>query len=50
MARKSRIAENAMKLYEVEKGACVVLDAKNGEIRFFFSLLMFASCRKNAGR
>lgn len=36
-----RIAENAMKLYEVEKGACVVLDAKNGEIRAMVSFPRF---------
>lgn len=28
-----RIAENAMRLYEVERGAVVVLDAESGEIR-----------------
>jgi len=36
-----RIAENAMKLYEVDKGACVVLDAKNGEIRAMASFPKF---------
>ncbi len=36
-----RIAENAMRLYEIEKGACVVLDAKNGEIRAMVSFPRF---------
>lgn len=36
-----RIAENAMKLYEVEKGACVVLDSESGEIRAMVSFPRF---------
>ncbi len=36
-----RIAENAMHLYDIEKGACVVLDAENGEIRAMASLPKF---------
>ncbi len=36
-----RIAENAMRLYETEKGACVVLDSKNGEIRAMVSFPRF---------
>ncbi len=36
-----RIAENAMRLYEVDKGACVVLDAENGEIRAMVSFPRF---------
>ncbi len=36
-----RIAENAMKLYDIEKGAVVVLDSSNGEIRAMASTPTF---------
>ncbi len=36
-----RIAENAMRLYEVERGAVVVLDSENGEIRAMASAPKF---------
>lgn len=36
-----RISENAMHLYDVEKGAVVVLDAKTGEIRAMASAPVF---------